>query len=198
MPHTRVVELCEVVINHIWTLLDQCYAAVLWKPEILYISDLIVSFRILIFRIKCLVSRAFFGRPNVNRKRLDRHLDEFERLQLDFQDTKSEQDVLALRRQKIVVFCQHLRWSIKEANYLILIFPGDRFQLLCRKQIVKYRSKVLSLVLEKDEWSRKYLSLVRRYKRWAFNISDGLECNERYLDTHSNARILEDLGVPYL
>ena len=197
MDHLSVINLCEVLINHAWNLLDQCYSASLCANQTLQLSNLIVSLRILIFDIKYMQSRvtSFYGWPILHQLKLNDYIRHFEKLQLEFEDTKSEQEVQVFRRQKILAFCQHIRWSIQEANYCIRVFPDESFQVLCHKQLVKYRKKVFSLILEKNDWSKKYLSRVRRYKNWALRLSSGVERNMHRRKTQHHERILEDLGI---
>ena len=108
----------KVLSNHIWKLLDQCYLAravgggtstTLCENKKLKLSHLIVSSRILLFRIQ----KIFWTEGNT---KLYKFQNCFERLQLKFEATKGEQDLQVLRRQKILAFCQRLRWSIEEAT----------------------------------------------------------------------------------
>ena len=192
-----VSDLCEVVINHAWNLLDQCYSAVLCANQTLQLSDLIVSLRVLIFNIKDLqsIAKSFLGLLRQHQKRVNNYMNEFERLQLDFEDTKSEKDVLALRRQKILVFCQQLRLSFAEAQFITIAFPHCPWVLFYHKQLVKNRKRVLALICEKKEWSKKYLRRVRKYKRCAFQISTSVNGYRHYRNTQDHVKFVQDHGI---
>ena len=98
----------------------------------------------------------------------------FERLQLKFEGIKGEKHLKVLRRKKILAFCQSLRLSIEEAKFLTTLVPSIQNKWLYLKKLIKYKQRVLLLVREKDSWTKKYLSQVKRFKSCADKVSDAI------------------------
>ena len=167
-------------------LLDQCYlaktaaAATLCKDQKLEISHIIVSLKILLFKIKQSSKKVVWTDGN---KKLYKFMNCFERLQLKFEGTKGEQNLKVLRRQKILAFCESLRWSIEEATFLRRTYVQglkNNNKVLYLKKLIKYKQRLFLLVCEKDNtWTKKYLSLLKKYKSCANKVSD-IICDYRH------------------
>jgi len=191
---------CNVVLNHIWKLLDQCYsAAAECTNQTVEIADLILSLRILVFHIKVRqnIIMKFRDWPVKHRKKLDRHMLRFEKLQLDFQDTKSKKDVQSLRRQKMQSFCAHVRLSFNEIKFLLDLYPKSFYFSSYHKQLIKCRKKMFDLLLNKNNcnWTLSYLRRVKKFKNIANIISQSINSYHHFRYTHEHERTIEDLGL---
>ena len=181
--------LYQVLDNHTRKLLDQCYLAkaaadadaapTLCEDQKLELSHIIVSLKILLFKIDKSWQRVVFADGN---KKLYKFANYLERLQLKFEGTKGKQHLQVLRRQKILAFCQNLRWSIEEATFLkrtyVQGFKNNNKELYLKK-LIKYKQRVFLLVrrCEKDDacWTKKYLSLLKKFKSCADKVSDVID-----------------------
>ena len=96
-----------------------------------------------------------------------------------------------LRRQKILAFCENLRWSIEEATFLRRTFVQglkNNNKVLYLKKLIKYKQRLFLLVCEKDPaWTKKYLSLLKKYKSCADKVSDIIH------DYHHQCRRVKEL-----
>jgi hypothetical protein len=182
-----------VFLRHVWKLLEQCYVIIALaecdSSKKLELSNLIVSLRIFIFEIEEWQTKIqWSGEPSS----IDKFKSYFEELELKFANIKGEQYLQVLRRKKILVFCTHVRLSLIEVKVLNNQFPcfwSERVD-----QLVKYKQKVflLCLPMDNNQWTKKYLSLVKKYKSVAVKVSKGIELYYYFRREHDNEKTRDD------
>jgi hypothetical protein len=186
-----------VFLRHVWRLMEQCYVIIALaecdSSKKLELSNLIVSLRIFIFEIEEWQTKIqWSGEPS----RIDKFKSDFEQLEFKFANIKGAQYLQELRRKKILVLCTHLRLSLIEAKVLKNHFPcfwSQRYD-----QLVKYKQKVFLLCLpptttttDNNQWTKKYLSLVKKYKSVAVKVSKGLELYYYFRRVHDHEKTRE-------
>jgi hypothetical protein len=181
-----------VFLRYVWKLLEQCYVIIALaecdSSKKLELSNLIVSLRIFIFEIEEWQTKIqWSGEPS----RINKFKSDFEQLELKFANIKGVQYLHQLRRKKILVLCTHLRLSLSELQILKNQFPC--IWCLHYDQLVKYKQKVFLLLLLTDnkEWTKKYVSLVKRFKSVAVKVSNGLKLYYYFRREHDHEKTRE-------
>ena len=185
----------KVLLHHIWTLLDECYLTLnetVSDHKKLKLSNIITSLRILIFDIEYLSTPIWIDGTD----KIHRRTNCFERLQLKVAYLKStQQDVKVLKKEKILLLCDHLRLSIQEAKSLADRFPHSYYTCQRYKELVTLKQKVFLLVLAKSNWPSKYLRQVKKFKNLSVKVSNDIHVYHHFRRVHDHERILEDMGL---
>jgi hypothetical protein len=195
-PYRILNKKCEIVLHHVWNLLNRCYLNVCEK-QLLHISNIIASLRIIIFKIKVLQRKimSFCDWPQLYKKQLEKQMQCFENCELHFEiATSTKEHVLKLKRLKIVELCQHVRWSIKEAQFLsnVCNHSWNYTRQLCKLK----KFALINLVKGngKKHWIKDYLFSVSKFKRIANKVSEAIDAYHQYRSHHEHKAILEDFN----
>jgi hypothetical protein len=193
-PYRALNKRCEIVLHHVWNLLNQCYITV-GEKQSLYISNIIAALQILIFNIKVLQRQimSFCEWPQLYKKQLEKHMHRFEKCQLKFQiATSAKEHVPKLKRHKIVELCQHIRWSIKEAQFLSSVCNSSTNYTI---KLYKWRKFVLTNLVKSNgekHWIKDYLFIVSKFKKIADKVSEAIDVYHQYRSHQEHQALLED------
>ena len=184
----------KVLLHHIWTLLDECYLTfneTVCDQKKLKLSNIIASLRILIFDIE-------YGSPIWidGTDKIHKRTNCFERLQLKVAYIKNTPQYLkVLKKEKILLLCDHLRLSIQEAKSLADRFSHSYYICQRYRDLVKLKQKVFLLVVAKNNWPSKYLRQLKKFKDLSVKVSNGIHVYHHFRRVHDHERILEDMGL---
>ena len=107
---------------------------------------------------------------------IDKSVLQIEKLQITFAQVQGIEQAQALKRSKVLAFCDQINMSLAEAHFLFKYQQLSKSNSIPKlaQRLLKSKKKIIRIFQMKTNWEKPYLRQVKRYKITAQLISDSI------------------------